>query len=682
VLVEDRQVSFHEGIWDAFDVSLEQYKGKRVNVRVEVTKNGGEQYPVNKTLAGFLPYVYNTFGGIFRPVEIVDANNPLEHPVPKSAYSVKGKNIFYQGEPFYMRGILHWGWYPEFGHAHPSDEAIVKEIEYCKSLGFNTIKFCLWLPPHSYLTALEKAGMHAWIELPLWLPSSEMFANRRLDSELERMVRQYAHHKCIAAWTVGCELSNAPREWRELWVKKVRALTGCPLVKDNSGGAEMYGGDPVEFGTFEDFHPYGDAHMLPAIFDTLEQGPRPEQPILMGETNDHDVHRDLAQVAELMPFWASGLPELNDKGVRWQYDIPGFLRTNRFANQPDESGHADLMQRSLEKSIFIRKYVTESLRARSNVVGYVLTGLRDTPISSSGILTDWGRSRYHECDFATWNAPNVLFLIPSREPSWIRGGNRPGFRDIFNYPTGRTVAIRVGVSSEEAIAGALIWHLRSADGVMLHDGVESNLEVDPLTGTQVAEIPLNLSDPGTYTFDCAFGAARNKWTFHFHQNYDFSGTQLAWKDDRCEGVTFGNSGVTIAFGWREELRSRIRLGEPMVVVLDSEGSVPMPYWRENIVTEPEDWERMVAIAPDAALDPAWLAEIGEAKWIQTRVDTRTYAEHPYIAKMGSTVFTTYRIFGGLGMQPHTLKTNIAGQARLKELVYLCQVSNEAFAELS
>jgi hypothetical protein len=671
--VDGQKVATHQGIWDAFDVSLEAFRGKRVEILVRVTKNGGTAYPVTETLAGFLPYVFHTFGGIYRPVEIVDENAPLVHRVGKSRYDIAVQRLLCNRYPLQMRGILHWGWYPETGSPHPTNDMIDREIDYIESLGFNTVKFCLWLPPHYFLEALEKKGLHAWIELPFWKPSAKMFENPAIEKELEAVVRQYAHHPNIAAWTVGCELSNGPVEWRDRWTRKIEAITGCPVVKDNSGGAEMYGGDPREFGSFEDFHPYGELHHFPGLFDSLSLGARSHKPILLGETNDYDFHRDLAQVAEIMPFWASAMSELNDQGVRWQYDIPKFIHTNRFAHEPEQSGHQSLMAASHEKGLFIKKLVTEQLRAKSDFNGYVLTGLRDTPISSSGVLTDWARPRFSPCEFQDWNADEVLFLIPSRDPMWTRGDNRVGYRDLFNFFAENPIHIKVGLATPQGKKGALIWRITKPSGEVIHQGVENQISVAD-GSHQVAQVYVETLPTGSYAIDVSFGEVHNRWNLHVHSRPLFEDAYLLWPDDRYDGVKFGTEGVGIAVGWRDSVWARTKAGLPTVVLVDGEGGKAAPFWRESITTPSEPWEQALAYCPDQVLDTKWLDKGGKPERLQTRVDTRTYEEAPYIARVGQTILTTYRPHGGHGSQPIYSNGNPAGLTLLSDLIRIAKGS--------
>jgi hypothetical protein len=567
VFINGVQVLRHEGIWDSFEIPLTPYRGKRIEIEVQVTKNGGAQYPVKKTLSGFIPYVFQTFGGIFRPVEIVDETNSLTHQPAEKA--------IFDG---YMRGILHWGWYPELGHCHPDESIITKELDYVQSLGFNTVKFCLWLPQHDYLEEMARRNMHAWLELPLWLPDSTIFDSPGADAELDSMIRQYAHHENVLAWTLGCELGNAPAEYREKWVKKLQALTRCPLIKDNSGGAEMYGGDPREFGTFYDFHPYADIQFFPPLVDSLTTGSRVGGKAFLGETLDCDVHRDIEQIGETMPFWASALGELNDKGVRWQYDLPTFLSDNRFANEAKVSRHKELMASSIDKALFVRKHSIEQLRSKSDFDGYVLTGMRDTPISSSGIQTDWARERYSTEQFTSWNSDSILYLIPARNPRWTRGGNRPGYSDLYNFFADKPILIRIGYAGVET-SGSAIWTLKTLSGKPIQEGI-AEPTLTRGCPTQIANVFIESLAPGSYVFHCEFDGAKNSWEIHSHLPLTFEDCQLTFADDRFDNVAFGKEGLPVIVGWREFLRER--MGQPMIVLVEGQGGVAAPYWRECI----------------------------------------------------------------------------------------------------
>ncbi len=647
VFANGERVARHEGIWDAFDVPV---PGGNVVVVVRVTKNGGERYPVRDVASGFLPFVYHTFGGIFREVELLDKATPLD------AVATERKP-----RP-YLRGLLHWGWYPELGHPNPDEDTIRAEVRAVKAMGFNCVKFCLWVPPHRYLDILEEEGMLAWMELPIWDPNPERLG--AMADELERIVLQYRRHAAIVVWTVGCELSHGvPHTYRRDMVAMVRALTGCEDVVDNSGGAEAYGGDLREYGAFDDFHPYCDLPFYPPVLDELRDSRRYP---LLGEFNDHDVHRDLARLGDEMPYWASALPELNAQGVRWQYDLPAVLDTSRFSHEPTKNRHKALMESSRRKALFVRKTVVEAVRARSEFDGYVITGWRDTPISSSGFFDDWGTPRFSPEECLSWNGDGVLFPIPTRLTPWVHGGNRPGWRDPFAHFAG-DVVLRLGADGDVGFEdGVLAWRVVNVVGKTVARGTGPSGNARQL---EAAQVVFENAPPGEYRIEARLGATVNSWPLWVVE-------WPAWA--MCEGWGFHDPAGLIPElaelpGGGRTVAVRRLAGDGGVALLDEEGTLPMPFWRECVqeFADPslERWERLLAVSPDRALDPAWLRErFGSYEVLVNRVDTRTYAEHPLLVRAGGWLVTTLRPQGGLGSQPPCLRHNPAGCALLRWLM--------------
>lgn len=677
VTVEEREILRHEGIWDTFSAPVHDWSGKVVQLTVEVVKNGGPTHPVTHVASGFLPYVFHTFGGVYKPVEFHPGPvDPLDYrAAAEPRISVDGSKLYLDGRPFYMRGLLHWGWFPEIGHTNPPIEEIRKEVREAKRLGFNTVKFCLWVPPHAYLDVLEEEGMVAWLELPVWNPARDETVHGRLAKELERIVRQYRHHPNIVAWTVGCELGGSvPASFRQRLTSIIHSLTNCPLVKDDSGGAEMYGGDPREYGTFYDFHPYCDLQFYPPVLDELLPGPRQEQPMLLGEFNDYDSHRDLSRLLEDHPYWASALPEFNDLGVRWQHDLPRVLLESRFAHEPRAACHHGLMRSANSKGAFIRQTVSDAVRSREPISGYVVTGWRDTPISSSGMFDDWGHARYERAATLAWNGPAALFLIPQRCPTWISGGNRPGYRDVGNVWIGQ-VLWKIGVHSEAPLTAGGLWRL-SRESKVVAEGIVERYALDPLRPHEVGEIFVEIGEPGDYLLHVEFGSLRREWPIHAVSERKVTGKLVvdrAWKE-----LTQDLFGIDIQalgdFDWL--------FHEPTVVVLNDWGTLPKPFWREcayeYLETEFWDrtklrdaWERLLPICGDRVLDLAALETRTSEPLtpLMRRIDTRTYAETVVLARVADASYvTTLRPFGGLGSQPPGLRHNPSGAQFLYDLL--------------
>ena len=111
------------------------------------------------------------------------------------------------------------------------------------------------------------------------------------------------------------------------------------------------------------------------------------------------------------------------------------------------------------------------------------------------------------------------------------------------------------------------------------------------------------------------------------------------------------------------------------------GTITAPFWREaayefagdafwESLPFAERWSRLMPVSTDRFLELSWLNSLGLGKpeILMNRIDTRTYEEHPVIARFENLLVTTLRPFGGLGSQPTALNRNPAGVALLEALV--------------
>lgn len=675
VFIDNEPAGSHCGIWDAFVIDARKWAGREVEVVVEVVKNGGAKFPVKEVLSGFLPYVYGTFGGIYKPVRVVSSNE--EPPICADAATVRvrteGVEVIVDGKPFHTRGILSWGWYPDIRHQNPSLEVIKREISLARELGFNLIKFCLWLPPHAYLEEMNRQGLRAWIELPLWDPSVGAAGLAEMKDELRRIILQYRHHPNILFWTCGCELSRSVsadfrRELYEMTVK----LTGNPLVKDNSGGSEMYGADPLEFGGFYDYHPYCDLPHYPLVIESLRNGPRTPKPILLGEFNDYDAHRDLSRILKGDEYWASDDQRLNDQGVRWQMDLPSVIRKSHWAASSNSDESRDLQNLSWARSSFIRNQVFDWVAMCDDIAGTVLTGWIDTPISSSGVVSDWGQSK-GDAEVRQWNENPRFFLIPRRSPPWVHGGNRPGFLDNHCVWTDE-VFWRIGVRGE-LLTREVPWRLLTDSGDLVGEGFIS----DVARGHRARElgvISIDRLTQGKYRLEIGDGDSRSRRVFAIDRAEP---TEFAlWSADESARQWFGKSGEGSNFITSElsaEAVSRWRAGQNVLCLIDRGPIVHRPFWRECALwTDQDGWARefvsnpelQYGLSTDTAMDLAALQNVVGASGAPEvlRVDTRTYEEAVYSAVFiqgdAKLRVTTLRPYGGVGSIPFGLGRNPAG----------------------
>ncbi len=615
----------------------------------------------------------------------------------------EGATILLNGTPVYPRMVLSWGWYPDTLHANPTRERVRDDFERLRALGFNGVKYCLWVPPPHVLEVADELGMLVWLELPMWLPHvSETFL-AQTPVEYDRIVRQVRHHPSIVLYSLGCELnSSVGAELLERLYHQTKALVGDAILRDNSGSGEAYGGLLDEFAEYYDYHFYAELPTFRPLLDHFAPRTRPVQPFLFGEFCDSDGFRDLRELdalAEGRPWWARADEQHNPKGARWQYDIPWIeerLRANGFW----ERG-AELAAISRRQSLLQRKATLETVRAYREIGGYVITGERDTPISTSGIFDDHGATKFAAADFAAFNGATVLSLAWDRRRAWVHGGDRAASVDPYGYRAGDAVRAKIVVAHHGQASGTarVDWRVEDAEGATVAEGgatSATSFEPGSVREATIARfVAPDVVAPTRWTLraSATIGGERteNAWPlWGFPRRREEDEPRVAVHDpegvlagiERVARVVEDTADVELATEWSPELDRRVRAGAKVLLLVrgrpdDPVRSVGMPFWREGVkVIEPhpawgdfphEGWTdlQFFSLAPDRALD---LEGRCDHDPILRRVDARTMVLHEYATTFehgrGRVLATTLRFGGGLGEGASGIARNVCGQGLL------------------
>ena len=114
-------------------------------------------------------------------------------------FSVRGGQFSHCMAPKYLKMVLDQGWWPESGFTPPSEEAIVKDIELTKAMGFNAVRKHEKTEDERYLYYADILGLGVWCEMP----SSYYYTEKSIAktaAQWQEIVRQNYNHPCIVAW--------------------------------------------------------------------------------------------------------------------------------------------------------------------------------------------------------------------------------------------------------------------------------------------------------------------------------------------------------------------------------------------------------------------------------------------------------------------------------------------------
>ena len=136
-------------------------------------------------------------------IEVLDADGAVLDGVESyfglRSAEVKDGQFFLNGTPTFLRLVLAQNYWPESHLAAPSVEAMKREIELAKALGFNGLRIHQKIEDPRFLCWCDRLGMMVWSEAP----NAYVFTPRaveRLTAEWKAAVKRDYNHPSIVTW--------------------------------------------------------------------------------------------------------------------------------------------------------------------------------------------------------------------------------------------------------------------------------------------------------------------------------------------------------------------------------------------------------------------------------------------------------------------------------------------------
>lgn len=810
-------VGRHIGLWTPFavDISSTLKPGQENSLEVEAVKPchtlTGGLYPLRSSLAGFLPDIATTFGGLWQSarlrllvagfdhvhveadpttgvlrvdaqplfpidvshavvrIRVVDPNgvvtvletlvvhderldvilpvvNPiLWQPAQPALYSVHielisaanvvaattrrvgfrqlrcvGEKLLLNDQPISLRGVLSWGWDPAVIAPRVNAERVRSEMRRVAALGFNLIKLCLFIPNQIYYDIADEEGMLLWQEWPMWLPEVTPALRSQAPGEYADYMELTRHHPSVVVYSLGCELDQSvDRSLLSQLDSVVRSAAHGALCCDNSGSGEAYGGLVEDFADFVDYHTYGDLHYLELTLDHWRRDWRRPRPWLFGEFCDSDGYRNRARLfaahGGAAPWWITA----ENPTCAWRPEMQALLAAGeRLAAAQSGFTEQQLVRIANAQSLMVRKTTLEAVRKRHAVQGYVITGLIDTPIATSGILDDFGQPKWSADEFRTCNDAAILCLDVGRSRIWQHGGDRPERLDAHNWWAGSIVRLHVILNhsaAHAAHAGVFTWQVQDASGKIIAAKMEQIKQTlpagEPIELAVVQFTAPMVDQPQSLTLVVQFQSqsvsCTNHWPLWIYPApqiapeaiaaYD-PGRLLAQEWDavahrRHAGELGAWCGPLIATAVDQPLVDFLTAGGRVMLLQLGDGPLPArraPFWRESLklLTPHSLWQRFPnagfadlqfwGMASDVSFETSRLAAmlpgLRDVTPILRRFDAREFTVTDYLfaatVGAGRLLGCSLRLDGGAGAQPTGLKRNVAGKFLLAALLEL------------
>ncbi len=236
-------------------------------------------------------------------VTLLDANGAIVDQVVSytalRSFVVEGNRFLLNGRPYPLRMVLDQGYWPESGMTPPDGEALRRDIELTRAMGFNGVRKHQKIEDPRYLYWADRLGLLVWEEMP----SAYRFTSRSVD----RLMRQWIEvlhrdisHPCIVGWVPFNESWGVPNlpdsaaeqnYVRALYhvtktidpVRPVVGNDGWEAVVTDIIGIHDYDGDAARVA-----RRYASRDVLPRLLEHERPGGR-ALVIGLGETTQHPV---------------------------------------------------------------------------------------------------------------------------------------------------------------------------------------------------------------------------------------------------------------------------------------------------------------------------------------------------------------------------------------------------------
>jgi beta-galactosidase/beta-glucuronidase len=218
------------------------------------------------------------------------------------------------GRAYALRLVLDQGYWPDTLMTAPSDDALRRDVELAKAMGFNGVRKHQKIEDPRYLYWADRLGLLVWEEMPSAYRFSPKAITRMVREWTEAIERDYSH-PCVIVWVAFNEswgvpnltLTQAHRNAVEALYHLTRTLDATRPVIGNDGweasatdilGIHDYDCDPARlearYATTEPARTLFDQRRPGGRILTLDGFPHRGQPIVLTEFGGIAYNQDAA----------------------------------------------------------------------------------------------------------------------------------------------------------------------------------------------------------------------------------------------------------------------------------------------------------------------------------------------------------------------------------------------------
>jgi len=445
--------------------------GSVVETRLEQSNNPDNQTILEVPLRNFRPWSPEHPNLYLAKIELLKDGQVVQTRVERFGvrkFEVRGREVFLNGKPFYLRGA---GWHaidPINGYAKPDRETWLERARQIRAAGFNIVRDHTECKMPEFFEACDEAGLMVEAEMPYYgdVPADGQRFDPLADAEM--IYRHFRRHPSFAIYSFGNEGTFGPYLSARLY-REVKARDPDRLVVGQDGA---YGPHPTNTRETSDF--------AGAPINVVPRGAyMPDRPFFFHEYINSSVKLDSRVADGFTGVWAAPI----SRASRAAFLAP-------FGLDLDWGDRLQDGQNRMQKTYL--KYGFESARLNGAACGYSYWSLQDACSPQGGTFIGqalwnpfWGEKRCGSktSDVAVFNSPTCVLMTDGDDPQddsvfKTKPECSTGmFLDstITNLvrTSGQTIRARFHLAhfGDEPLTDArLAWRLVTADGTVLRSG--------------------------------------------------------------------------------------------------------------------------------------------------------------------------------------------------------------------
>lgn len=225
---------------DVYGVSADEVNAREIRRRINLPDGGIDDIRYRLLWSPSNPCLIEAeiklLGDDFKPIDTVASYTAIR------SVEVQRDRFVLNDRPIKLRMVLNQGYWQETGMTAPDDEALKRDVELIKEMGFNGARMHQKIEDPRFLYWADKLGLMVWEEMPSAYTFSQKTVQRVTSQWMEAFERDISH-PCIVAWVPINESWGVPsltsveaqRQFQRSLYSLTRALDPSRPVIGNDG---------------------------------------------------------------------------------------------------------------------------------------------------------------------------------------------------------------------------------------------------------------------------------------------------------------------------------------------------------------------------------------------------------------------------------------------------------------